>query len=50
MGGDHQLRIGGLGITMQIPDGVPDMLADPMEKIILEVPWHLVVSYPSGAF
>ena len=35
---------------MQIPDGVLNMLVDPVEKMILELPGHLAVGYLSGAF
>ena len=37
VGSNHQLRIGSSGVTVEIPYGISDVFADPMEETVLEV-------------
>ena len=46
---DHQLGVGGLGIAIQIPNGISHMFSYPVEQSFLEVPWHLKGLFAPGA-
>ena len=37
MGGNHQLQIRGPGGTVEISDGVSNMLEGPVEEVVFEV-------------
>ena len=37
VGGNHQLGTSGPGVTIEIPYGISNVFADPMEEMIFEV-------------
>ena len=37
VGDNHQLEIGGAGVTLEIPYGISDVFVDPMEEMVFEV-------------